>query len=209
MARLSLTRLELKRQRERLARFERFLPSLRLRQQQLQLALLHTDRALAEARERRTAARLALDAYRPVLHDLAGFDVAGAARPLEVRTGTANVAGVQVPVFEGVAFGEVAYSLFGTPPWVDRALLDMRAVNEHDARVAVLEQAHARLRHELVRVLQRVNLFEKVKIPEAQHVIHRIRVQLGDEMAAAVGRGKIAKARISGAAAAGDAEADA
>ena len=196
MARLSLTRLELKRQRERLARFERFLPSLRLRQQQLQLALLQTDRALAEARERCATARAAFDAYRAVLHDLAGLDVAAAARPVEVRTGTANVAGVQVPVYQGVAFGEVAYSLFGTPPWVDRALLDLRAVNEHDARLAVLEEARARLRHELVRVLQRVNLFEKVKIPEAQHVIHRIRVHLGDEMAAAVGRGKIAKARI-------------
>lgn len=196
MARISLTRLELKRQRERLARFERFLPSLRLRQQQLQLALLQTDRALAETRDRCATARAAFDSYRAVLHDLAGLDVAAAARPSEVRTATANVAGVQVPVFEGVAFGDVGYSLFGTPPWVDRALLDLRAVNEQDARLAVLEEAHARLRHELVRVLQRVNLFEKVKIPEAQHVIHRIRVHLGDEMAAAVGRGKIAKSRI-------------
>jgi len=99
-------------------------------------------------------------------------------------------------VFDGVAFGDIAYSLFGTPPWVDRALLDLRAVNEQTAALDVLEQAHARLRRELVRVLQRVNLFEKIKIPEAQHAIHRIRVHLGDEMAAAVGRGKIAKSRI-------------
>ncbi|HSJ15022.1 MAG TPA: V-type ATP synthase subunit D [Longimicrobiales bacterium] len=198
MARLTLTRLDLKRQRERLARFERFLPALRLRQQQLQLALLQTDGGLREARARLDSARAAFEAYRGVLGDLAGLDVAGAARPAEVRTITSNVAGVAVPVLEEVAFRDVAYSLFGTPPWLDRALQDLRAVNTHQAAVDVLEEARRRLHLELIRVLQRVNLFEKVKIPEARHAVHRIRVHLGDEMAAAVGRAKIAKGRISG-----------
>lgn len=197
MARIALTRLELKRQRERLARFERFLPSLRLRQQQLQLALLQTDQELRAAWDRRAAARAAFDQYAPVLRDLAGFDLAAAARPSAVRTATSNIAGVPVPVLERVEFADVAYSLFGTPPWVDRALRDWRTIHERDAEADVLHQARLRLQRELVRVLQRVNLFEKVKIPEAQQVIHRIRVQLGDEMAAAVGRAKIAKERIA------------
>lgn len=197
MARLSLTRLELKRQRERLARFERFLPALRLRQQQLQLALANTDTPLQQARERLAAARMRFDAYRGVLDDLAGLDVVAVARPAEVRTSTVNVAGVVVPVLDEVVFEDVAYSLFGTPPWVDRALEDLRAMHRQEAAVHVLEEAHRQLRHELVRVLQRVNLFDKVKIPEARLAIQRIRVHLGDEMAAAVGRAKIAKGRIA------------
>jgi V/A-type H+-transporting ATPase subunit D len=197
MARISLTRLDLKRQRERLSRFERFLPALRLRQQQLQLALVNTDTPLRQARERLGAARARFDAYRGVLADRAGLDVVAAARPTELRTRTANVAGVVVPVLDEVGFADVAYSLFGTPPWVDRALEDLRAVHREEAAVQVLEEAHRRLQQELVRVLQRVNLFEKVKIPEARHAIHRIRVHLGDEMAAAVGRAKIAKGRIA------------
>jgi V/A-type H+-transporting ATPase subunit D len=38
-----------------------------------------------------------------------------------------------------------------------------------------------------------VNLFEKIKIPEAMDNIKKIRVYLGDQQTAAVVRGKIAK----------------
>ncbi|MCX5669743.1 MAG: hypothetical protein NTU94_00260, partial [Planctomycetota bacterium] len=44
--------------------------------------------------------------------------------------------------------------------------------------------------------IQRVNLFEKIKIPEAREAIRVIRIRLGDEMTAAVGRAKIAKAKF-------------
>jgi vacuolar-type H+-ATPase subunit D/Vma8 len=47
-----------------------------------------------------------------------------------------------------------------------------------------------------VKVIQRVNLFEKIKIPEAREAVRRIRIHLGDEMTAAVGRAKIAKRKL-------------
>ena len=53
------------------------------------------------------------------------------------------------------------------------------------------------LGRELTKIVQRVNLFEKVKIPEAKENIRRIRIQLGDEMTAAVGRAKIAKNKLA------------
>jgi V/A-type H+-transporting ATPase subunit D len=43
---------------------------------------------------------------------------------------------------------------------------------------------------------QRVNLFEKVKIPETKENIRRIRIYLGDQQTAEVVRGKIAKKKI-------------
>ena len=43
---------------------------------------------------------------------------------------------------------------------------------------------------------QRVNLFEKVKIPEAIESIRRINIYLGDQQTAAVVRGKIAKKNL-------------
>jgi len=43
---------------------------------------------------------------------------------------------------------------------------------------------------------QRVNLFEKVKIPECVENIRRIRIYMGDQQASAVGRSKIAKKKI-------------
>jgi V/A-type H+-transporting ATPase subunit D len=196
MARVSLTRLELKRQRERLTRFERFLPALKLRQQQLQIMLQKTDAALAETQGRIREAERAFDAYGGVLGEFSGINVVALARPTERRVQTTNVAGVRVPVLDEVVFRDASYSLFGTPPWVDRALADLRELNRMRAEAAVLEERRALLRRELTRVVQRVNLFEKVKIPEAKQTIQRIRIHLGDQMAAAVGRSKIAKARL-------------
>jgi V/A-type H+-transporting ATPase subunit D len=52
------------------------------------------------------------------------------------------------------------------------------------------------LREELRVTAQRVNLFEKVKIPETEEAIRLIKIYLGDQMANAVGRSKIAKRKI-------------
>ena len=51
---------------------------------------------------------------------------------------------------------------------------------------------------ELRTTSQRVNLFEKVKIPECRENIRVIKIAIGDEQTAAVTRGKIAKSRGKG-----------
>lgn len=194
---LKLTRPELKRQRDSLARFQRYLPMLKLKQQQLQLTVRDVVRTLRAAAKATGAARRTFDAYRSVLADRAGVNVEAIATPDEVKTTTANIAGVRVPVFEGVVFPQPTYSLFATPAWVDRALADLKEVNRRQAELDVLQQQYDRLYRELVKIIQRVNLFEKVKIPAARDGIRRIRIHLGDEMTAAVGRAKIAKAKIT------------
>ena len=195
---IKYTRPELKRQRDMLARFERYLPTLKLKQQQLQMTLREVRKELrqVETDVRRTEERF--NAYRRVLADRAGLNVKAAAEPEEVRTSTANVAGVRVPVFEDVTFPAPTYSLFATPAWVDRALVDLRARNRLRAQARVLRQRFDRLNRELTKIMQRVNLFEKVKIPETRDNIRRIRIQLGDAMTAAVCRAKIAKEKLSG-----------
>ena len=57
----------------------------------------------------------------------------------------------------------------------------------------VLEEQHRLLSAELRSTSQRVNLFEKVKIPECRENIRRIRIMLGDLETSAVARSKIAK----------------
>jgi V/A-type H+-transporting ATPase subunit D len=193
---IKLTRPELKRRRDALVRFERYLPMLKLKQQQLQL----TMREIAAKRRAAAAAvgkaREAFDRYRAVLADVAGVDVTGLATPADVTTSATNIAGVTIPVFEAVAFPEASYSLFATPPWVDRALADLRDVNRRQAELDVIARGEALLGRELTKIIQRVNLFEKVKIPEVREAIRVIRIHLGDEMTAAVGRAKIAKAKL-------------
>jgi len=197
---IKLTRPELKRYRDAQERYERYLPMLKLKQQQLQITVREVAQNRSEAARSADAAAAAFRRYDGVLADVAGVNVRTLAEPEQVKTTTTNIAGVTIPVFEDVVFPAASYSLFGTPPWVDRALADLRDVNRWQAKLAVLKEQYDLLDRELTRIIQRVNLFEKVKIPQAREAIRIIRIKLGDEMTAAVGRAKIAKAKIAEAA---------
>ena len=193
---IKLTRPELKRYRDALTRFERFLPMLKLKQQQLQMAILkiNAERRAAQAAVR--AARQTFEPYQAITADTAGINFTALSEPQEVKTSVNNIAGLNMPVLEDVIFPPATYSLFATAPWVDRALADLREISRRQAQADILDQQFELLQHELTKVSQRVNLFEKVKIPQAQDAIRVIRIKLGDEMTAAVGRAKIAKGKI-------------
>ena len=60
----------------------------------------------------------------------------------------------------------------------------------------MIKEGLERLKDELRVATQRVNLFEKVKMPEAEEAIRRIKIYIGDQMANAVGRSKAAKKKI-------------
>jgi len=194
---IKLTRPELKRYRDMLKRYERYLPMLKLKQQQLQMTIRDVSRKRQEAEASVREATQTFQQYEAVLGDVAGLNVKSLAEPEEVLTSTLNIAGVALPVFEDALFPDISYSLFGTPAWVDQALLDLREVNRREAMMAVFQKQYDLLSEELVRIVQRVNLFEKIKIPEAQEAIRVIRIKLGDEMTSAVGRSKIAKTKLA------------
>jgi len=193
---IKLTRPELKRHRDALQRFERYLPMLKLKQQQLQMMVREVALACRRASEAVQKAREIFEPYKAILADRAGVNVQELAKPVEVLKDPENIAGVVVPVFRGVEFPPVSYSLFATPPWVDGALRDLRAISSKQAELEVRQEEHNLLLRELTKIVQRVNLFEKLMIPDAREAIRRIRIALGDEMTAAVGRAKIAKGKI-------------
>jgi V/A-type H+-transporting ATPase subunit D len=194
---IKLTRPELKRYRDALARYQRYLPMLKLKQQQLQVTLREVAERRREAHQALAEAESRFRRYEGVMGDVAGVNIVKMAEPVEAVTSSRNVAGVNVPVFQDVLFARANYSLFGTPAWVDRALLDLRETNRCRARLTVLAEEERLLQHELARIVQRVNLFEKVMIPQAREAIRVIRIKLGDEMTAAVGRAKIAKSKLA------------
>lgn len=203
---VKLTRPELKRQRDALARFERYLPMLKLKQQQLQLMLRRINQKRREVLQAVEQARGKFDAYRHILADLAGVNVQALATCSDVRTTTSNIAGVPIPVFENVTFPKTAYSLFATPAWVDAAITDLREVKRHEAELDIVQKQYDLLNRELTKIVQRVNLFEKVMIPDVKEAIRKIRIHLGDEMTSAVGRAKIAKNKLQAGAEEGEAD---
>ena len=68
-------------------------------------------------------------------------------------------------------------------------VLRLRIENE------ILAEQHRLLAEELRITSQRVNLFEKVKIPECEGNIRVIRIFLGDAQTADVARSKLAKSK--------------
>lgn len=195
MAAVKLTKGELKRKRDELRQYHRYLPTLHLKKKQLQLEI-HRQVALTKERLEKKAAKDAdAKAWAGLLSDTA-VDMRQFLAPRRVAVDVRNVAGVDIPVFRGVAFDVADYDLFVTPAWVDHALDALREIVALTEEVLVLERGLAALQAELRTTAQRVNLFEKVKIPQAGDAIRRIKISIGDQMVNAVGRSKIAKAKI-------------
>lgn len=118
-----------------------------------------------------------------------------------IRVGEGNIAGVAIPTFEGAEFSRGDYDLYDTPLWVDLAANHMEKALELDLKAQVLDEQVRLLDAELRATAQRVNLFEKVKIPETQENIRRISIYLADQQVNAVVRSKIAKRKLPRAAA--------
>jgi len=193
MATIKHTKNELKAQREALKRFQRYLPTLQLKKQQLQLevrqleAMLEVERA-AEQQDRAELAKWVRLFAEPV-------EWKDWLSVREVRLGQGNIAGVAIPVLAGVDFSRQVPDLFTTPAWLDDALDMLQRRIQRRLELQVLEEQWRRLAAELRTTSQRVNLFEKVKIPEASEHIRVIRIFLGDQMTAGVARSKMAKAK--------------
>ena len=194
MAKIKLTKTELKAQTDALKRFRRFLPMLQLKKQQLQAEIAGIVAKADEVTAREKSLRASLDSW-VGLFATGEKLLSGLVSVKAVRTSSANVAGVEIPVFDGIdtAVGEV--DLWSTPAWLDDAIAAVASLLALQNERKVLERQRELIAAELVTTSQRVNLFEKVKIPDCRENIRVIKIALGDEQTAAVTRGKIAKAR--------------
>ena len=193
MARIKHTKNELKAQRDALKRFERYLPTLQLKKQQLQLEVRQVEAKVEETRAREREVKDQLDAWIRLLAD--PVELSDYIRLESVEREEGNIAGVRIPVLKEVRFHREMPDLFETPSWLDDAIRVLEELARLRAEREALEEAKQNLESELRTTNQRVNLFEKVKIPEAKDNIRVIRIFLGDEMTAAVARSKIAKGK--------------
>lgn len=193
---IKFTRTELKQQRDALARFKRYLPTLKLKEQQVQSSIVQTQQLYRKVQDDVDATGRIISEYDVLFNDVSGTNLKKFASPESVRTSTYSIAGVYVPRLETIVFPKADYSLFGTAPWTDKALADLKMLHRQEAELKILQECLDLLKAELKKVMQRVNLFEKVMIPNTQENIRRIRIALGDQMTAGVARAKIAKAKL-------------
>jgi V/A-type H+-transporting ATPase subunit D len=193
MAKLKKTKNELKTQREALRRFERFLPTLELKKQQLQREIRRAEAELRRAEARRDELLVGLRPWAGLLTTLPGLDTFFELKGLHLDW--TNIAGVNVPVLAGGDFELSPVDYFVTPAWLDDAVTVLVELVRLRADIRVLERQRDLLGEELRLTSQRVNLFEKIMIPRTHDNIRVIRIALGDAQTAAVARAKLAKGK--------------
>jgi len=194
MARIKYTKNELKRQKDALKRFQRYLPTLQLKKQQLQMVIRTVETLERQKREAQEEVRRAINTWIEVFGE--PIDLSALVRIERIETEIGNIAGVDIPVFKGISFEQIPYDLYRYPLWVDKGVEYLQKLIAYDTEIEILQKQIELLAQELRITTQRVNLFEKVKIPETKENIRVIRIYLGDQQTAAVVRGKIAKNKI-------------
>ena len=195
MAKIKLTKNEQKAQKDALKMYQRYLPTLTLKKQQLQTEIRTIDAKAKTVREQRKQLEKEFQVWISVFGEEAAFKP-GMVTVRNIKKGVGNIAGVAIPVYEGAEFGRGDYDLYSTPLWIDLAADRMEKALSLDLEASVLDEQVRLLSQELRTTTQRVNLFEKVKIPEAKQNIKKISVYLGDQQVSAVVRSKISKKKI-------------
>jgi len=192
VAKIRLTKNELKKQKDSLKMYKRYLPTLILKKQQLQGEIRITDTRLKELHLEIQQLDESFKKWIAVFGET-GIFTKDILKITSIKTSVGNIAGVAIPVFEEAEFEITLYDLTLTPLWLDSAVEKMKKVLRLELEAEVVEEQKKRLDKELRTTTQRVNLFEKIKIPETRGNIKKIQVYLGDQQTASVVRGKIAK----------------
>lgn len=196
MAQVKLTKSELRIQQVRMSQLVKYLPTLQLKKALLQaevnLTLLERERVFFQF----SGMKEKIHRYAKLFSFDQLSDFFTSVEILQLDVSHENIAGVDIPNFENIAFNQFSYSLFDTPVWFDVAIEDVRNILTLREQLRVIEDKKKALEKELREVSIRVNLFEKILIPRAKENIKRIKVFLGDQQLAAVAQAKVSKKKI-------------
>lgn len=192
MPRLQLNKSSLARETRDLQTFQRYLPSLDLKRQQL---MAEKAKTLQNRRDLKKQLEQVLSTIRIRVPMVANDDVAldDLVCIEQVVLTDVNVTGVVLPSVKDVRIQIQEYSLLAKPHWVDNYVILLSQALVISVKIDVESQRQRILNDAIKTITQRVNLFEKVLIPKALSNIKKIRIYLSDEQMASVVRAKLAK----------------
>lgn len=176
--------------------YQRYLPTLMLKKQQLQAEIRSIEEKAKTVRKEKEELEKGFNSWIAVFSEKNAF-TNGIVAVRNIRKGQGNIAGVEIPTFEGADFLRGDYDLYSTPLWVDIAANHLEKAMLLDLEAEVLDEQVRLLTMELRTTSQRVNLFERVKIPETEERIKKISIYMADQQVSAVVRSKISKRKIA------------
>jgi len=92
-----------------------------------------------------------------------------------------NIAGVKIPVLSGVNYEVADYALFGQPAWVPTGVEILKRMVKLRVEIKITERQFMILNRARKKTTQKVNLYEKVQIPQYQNAIRMVKRFLEDK----------------------------
>jgi V/A-type H+-transporting ATPase subunit D len=192
MARLSLTKASLTKQKKQLKAFEEVLPSLDLKRRQLSAERSKAREMLAKTQKQLAELERAIAEELPMLSNQL-VDLTNIVKVTGVDLVEENIVGTRLPKVNQVQIQVRDYALLGKPFWVDRLVELLKSALAIKIDVQVFQQRVELLAQAERVVTQRFNLFDKVLIPKTKTNIKKIQIYLADAERAGVINSKLAK----------------
>lgn len=192
MSKLALNKSTLNKEGRKVKAYKKFVPALDLKRKQLLAARATARRQLQEGEGELAALQQEIREQLPMLANFRGrADQLVEVRQLEITQ--TNLVGIRLPEVRSLQLAPHPYSLLSTEPWLDHLTQLLMRATELQIHDRVLEKRLTLLEAGLQKTTQRLNLFDKVLIPQAERNIRKIRIALSDSERAGVVTSKIAK----------------
>lgn len=192
MAKLALNKSTLNKEGKKLESYRQFVPALDLKRKQLMAARADVTRELKQKQQAQDDLEQAISTDFSML---AGSDIRleelVTIKRLEI--GEYNLVGLDLPVLSELELSVRQYSRLASPYWLDQVIELLQQSVRFRLEARILEQRLELLNEGLQKTTQRLNLFDKVLIPQSEKNIRKIRIALSDAERAGVVRAKIAK----------------
>lgn len=167
-----------------------------LQQQQKQLKM--RERTLPTIKSKESALRLEVKKARQeidrleeqLVADIQGYQQMAAlwdefdpslVRVTDVKLSTKKIAGVVVPILDGIDYEVNPFSLFSRPSWFAQGVALLKTLATLGIKTEFLGLKLEYLEYARRKTTQKVNLFEKVQIPGYKDAILKIKRYLEDE----------------------------
>ena len=138
--------------------------------------------------------RQQMDAYENMVRLWSEFD-ASLVTVREVKMSSKKIAGTKTPVLEDVIFDIKDFSMYNKPSWFFEGVELLESLSRIGIEMEVYRKKMELLDYARKKTTQKVNLYEKVQIPEYQNAINKIKRFLEDQENLSKSAQKIVKKR--------------
>ncbi len=192
MAKLALNKSTLNKESRRLKSYRQVVPALDLKRKQLMAARVETQKLLLAYQAELAQLREKVEGELTLLasHEI---DLSTLLKVTKLTLVSQNLVGLKLPLLDELVVERQAYSRLVTPFWVDLLVSCLEEALQLEVRIAIENKRLDLLGKGLQKTTQRLNLFEKVLIPQSEKNLRKIRIALSDAERAGVVRAKIAK----------------